>query len=86
MMPVFLTRAWDYDYALAADTYNTQFADKSNCKKPCHTCRPYLGQQVPDFSSMQLWLRVIFGYSYKHIDHQILGWFIKILAVYSTIP
>ena len=57
-----ITRAWNYDYALVADTHNAQFADKSNCKKPCNTCTPYLGQNVPGFSSMQLWLRIILGY------------------------
>ena len=56
-----IARAWNYDYALSADTHNAQFADKSNCKKPYNTYRPDLGQHVPGFSSMQLWLKVILG-------------------------
>ena len=35
---------------------------QNNCKKPCNTCRHYLGQRVPGFNSMQLWLKVILGY------------------------
>ena len=57
-----ITRVWGYHYALVADTHNAQFVNKSNCKKPCNTCRPYLGQHVPGFNSMQLWLKVILGY------------------------
>ena len=43
-------------------------------QETCNTCRPYLGQHVPGFSSMQLWLnlRLYLG-TYKRIDHQNTG-------------
>ena len=39
------------DYVLGMDTHNVQFADKSNFKKPCSTCSPYLGQHLPGLSN-----------------------------------
>ena len=68
-----ITRAWGYNYALVADTHNAQFADKSNCKKPCNTCRPYIWAStclvsVPCSFGLTFYLG-----TYKRIDHQNTG-------------